>query len=71
MFGVSWGLSVSQEIMYFPALCVRVADPVGMPKVHTVGKNEGSGGNRVLYGSKHNDIALKMFLRYKRGKLAS
>ena len=36
VFGVGWGLSISQETIYFPALCGQVVDPFGMPRVRPV-----------------------------------
>ena len=38
---------------------------------HTVGQNEGSGGNRILYGSRDSDLVLKLFPRYNSGILAT
>ena len=38
---------------------------------HTVDQNGGSGGNRILYVSRHSDLVVKLFPRYNRGKLGT
>ena len=52
-------------------LCLMLNSQNFLTSGGTVGQNEGSGGNRILHGSRDSDLVLKLFPRYDSGILAT